>query len=88
MIETGKIKEDKFRLSCSLYELVEIWSMRGAEVELVFLDENGKEQIRDGVITNIFSREGLEQMEMDKDLIIPTRNIVSINGTSFKNYMQ
>ena len=88
MIETGKIQEDKFRLSCSLYELVEIWSMRGARVELVYLDENGDQHKREGVITNIFSREGLEQMEMDKDLIIPTRNIVSINDTAFKNYMQ
>ena len=88
MIETGELNSDKFRLSCSLYEIVEIWSMRGSEVELVYIDTNKKEQKRVGVITNIYSRDGLEQLVLGVDLIIPTKNVISINDVSFQNYLK
>ncbi len=88
MIETGELNSDKFRLSCSLYEIVEIWSMRGSEVELVYIDSNKKEQKRIGVITNIYSRDGLEQLVIGDDLIIPSKNIVSVNDVSFHDYLK
>jgi len=88
MIETGKIESDKFRLSCSLYELIEIWSMRGHEVELKYIDENKQEQDVNAVITNIFSRDGLEQMELNGKLIIPTKNIILINDVAFRDYLK
>ena len=88
MIETGELNSDKFRLSCSLYEIVEVWSMRGSEVELVFIDANKIEQKRVGLITNIYSRDGLEQIVIDDDLTIPTKNIVSVNDVSFRNYLK
>ncbi len=88
MIETAKIESDKFRLSCSLYELIEIWSMRGHEVELKYIDENKQEQDVNAVITNIFSRDGLEQMELSGKLIIPTKNIILINDVAFRDYLK
>lgn len=88
MIETGKIEGDKFRLSCSLYEMVEIWSMRGSEVELLYIDDNKQEQKTEGVITNIYSRDGLEQLVLGNDLIIPTKNIILINDVSFRDYLK
>lgn len=88
MIETGKMDDGKFRLSCSLYELIEIWSMRNSEVDLVYIDENGNQQERNGVITNVYSREGLEQLVLDKDLIIPTKNLITVNDVQFRDYMK
>ncbi len=87
MIETGKIENDKFRLSCSLYELIEIWSMRGNEVDLVYIDEVNQEHTHSGIITNVYSRNGLEQIEVDSTLIIPTKSIIRVNDVSFSNYM-
>jgi hypothetical protein len=88
MIETGKIQSEQFRLSCSLYELIEIWSMRGNEVDLVYMDEKNHEQTHSGIITNVYSRNGLEQIEVDSKLIIPTKNIVLVNDVSFKDYLK
>lgn len=88
MIETSELSSDKFRLSCSLYELVEIWSMRGNEVDIVYLDDHKQEQSRTGIITNVFSRQGQEQLEVDKSLIIITKNLISINEVSFSNYLK
>ena len=88
MIETAKIESEKFRLSCSLYEMIEIWSMRGHEVELKYIDENQKEQNITAVISNIFSREGLEQMEINGNQIIPTKNIILVNDVPFRDYLK
>ena len=88
MIETGELNSDKFRLSCSLYEMVELWSMRGHKVELKYDDEQNKEQVVTGVITNIYSREGLEQLVLDEDLILPTKKIISINDVVFRDYLK
>jgi len=88
MIKTGKIKSDKFRLSCSLYELVEIWSMQNRLVVLKYMDENQQEIERKGIITNIYSREGLEQLVMDDKLIIPTKNVIAVNDVAFREYMK
>ncbi len=88
MIDTIKRDGDKFRLSCSLYELIEIWSMRKTEAEVVYTDSNNTEQIISGIITNVYSRNGLEQVVINEDLIIPTKNLVRINDVSFSNYMK
>jgi len=87
MIKTGKIKSDKFRLSCSLYELVEIWSMQNRLVVLKYLDENQQEIEQKGIITNIYSREGLEQLVMDDNLIIPTKNVIAVDDVKFREYL-
>ena len=87
MIDTIKMDSDKFRLSCSLYELIEIWSMRKAEVEVVYTDSNNTEQRVEGIITNVYSRRGLEQVVINEDLIIPTKSLIRINDVSFSNYM-
>ena len=87
MIKTVKMESDKFRLSCSLYELIEIWAMRKAEVEILYNDSENKEQRIDGIITNVYSRDGLEQVVINEDLIIPTKSLIRINDVSFSNYM-
>ena len=88
MIETGKLNSDKFRLSCSLYEMVEIWSMRDEEVDLLYSDENGKSQSLKGRITNIYSRNGLEQMEVNGSIVIPTKNVILVNDVMFHDYLK
>ena len=88
MIETIKIQEDKFRLSCSLYELVEIWSMRKSDVELTYLDADKIEQRITGVITNIYSRDGLEQLVVENEIVIPTKNIILVNDVPFRDYLK
>ena len=82
------MNNDKFRLSCSLYELVEIWSMRNTEVDLDYMDENEQQQTYSGLITNVYSREGLEQVVLDDKLIIPTKNLITVNGVKFWDYMK
>ncbi len=88
MIETIKMGNDNFRLSCSLFELLEIWSMRQAEVDIKYIDINGDEQLLHGKILDIYSRNGLEQIKFTDDIIIPTQNIITINDTKFKNYLK
>ncbi len=88
MIETVKMENDNFRLSCSLFELIEIWSMRQAEVDIKFIDANKDEQLLHGKILDVYSRNGLEQIKFTDDIIIPTKNIITINDTKFKDYMK
>jgi len=87
MIETGNIKSD-FRLSCSLYELLEIWSMHVREVELSYFDDAGKETTGSGIITNVYVREGVEQIELNSKINIPTKNIIRVNDVSFSDYLK
>jgi hypothetical protein len=88
MIDIKKYEDDSFRLSCSLYELLEIWSMRQTEVELSYMDQSGSVQNITARITNVFSREGVEQIEVNKEFTLPTKSIIRINDVSFSNYMQ
>jgi len=88
MIETGKYEDGSFRLSCSLYELLEIWSMRQTPVEVSYADETGKQQEFQGIITNIYSRDGVEWVELGNKLLVPTKQLIQVNDVSFRNYMQ
>jgi len=60
--------------------------MRKAEVEVVYTDSNNTEQRVEGIITNVYSRDGLEQVVINEGLIIPTKSLVRINDVSFSNY--
>ena len=88
MIETIKMDDGKFRLSCSLFELLEIWSMRQAVVDLKYVDNNGDQKSANGKILDVYSRKGIEQIKFENDIIIPTKNIISINDTKFREYMK
>lgn len=88
MIETIKMEDDKFRLSCSLFELLEIWSMRQVDVDLKYVDNNGDQKSANGKILDVYSRKGIEQIKFENDIIIPTKNIISINDTKFREYMK
>ena len=74
----------KFRLSCSLYELIEVWSMKHHRVEVAYIDIDNSKQSYVGVITNVYSRDGVEEVVFDDELILPTKSILAINDVDFK----
>lgn len=81
---SSQSNQEKFRLSCSLYELIELWSLKNSVVELSYIDGNNQSQKCTGIVTNIYSRNGLEQIVIDDDLIVTTNNILKINDVFFK----
>jgi len=73
-----------FRLACGLYDQLEVFSMRKTKVEILYINSDGDELKDIGIITDIISKDGVEMIEFNKELIIKTQDIISVNGLDFK----
>ncbi|MDX1352685.1 MAG: Rho-binding antiterminator [Thiomicrorhabdus sp.] len=49
-------------ISCSLYDQLEIASLRGHKVHLVFAAQNNEQKVVEGVIDNIYASKGREYL--------------------------
>ena len=73
-----------FRLACGLYDQLEVFSIKKNKVRIIYLDNNGTEMEKEGVITDIIAKNGNESIIIDKDISIDTKEIVSVNNVEFK----
>ena len=72
-----------FRLSCGLYDQLEIFAMRKTKVEIQYMDIDGNELVEQGVITNLMAKDGVESIEFNKEKVIKTQDIIVVNGVEF-----
>jgi Rho-binding antiterminator len=67
------------KISCSYYDQLEALATKRTHCVIVFLSE-GKEETAEGVITDLFSKEGAEFLQLDKGITIRLDHLVSVNG--------
>jgi hypothetical protein len=73
-----------FRLSCGLYDQLEVFSMRKTKVEITYINNEGVEFKKDGIITDILAKNGEEFIVFNNDNKIKTQDIISVNDLNFK----
>ncbi|MCK5824563.1 MAG: hypothetical protein KAG96_04075 [Ichthyobacteriaceae bacterium] len=72
-----------FRLSCGLYDQLEVFAMRKTEIKLSYF--KGDDQVTaTGVITDIKSKDGVEFVILNNSTEIKTQDIVTANDINFK----
>lgn len=73
-----------FRLTCGLYDQLEILSMRKTKVEILYINVDGVEFEEEGVITDIISKDGVESIIFNNHKQIKTQDILKVNDLGFK----
>ena len=73
-----------FRLACGLYDQLEIFSMRKSKVEVLYIDDDGKELKDEGIITDIIAKDGVEFIVFNNQEQIKTQDIIKVNSVEFK----
>ncbi len=74
------MENEVFKLSCGLYEQIELWSMRRTPVKIVFKNNNGETELIEGLITDIFVRSKQEFIKIDNLKELETSSIIKINS--------
>ena len=67
-------------ISCSYYDRLEAWAVRHERVHIQYRQAGHADDLRlDGIITDLFSRDGAEYLKVNSGLVIRLDNIVSVN---------
>ena len=73
------MEKENFRLACGLYEQVELWSMRRTPIKITYaLDDEFEIEI-EGIITDVFVKNKVEFIQIDKKNDIESFSIKTIN---------
>ncbi len=68
-------------ISCSFYDRLEAWAVRREKVSICFRDiENNAEQIVEGVIVDLFSKEQVEYLQIETGEKIRLDYLISVNN--------
>jgi len=73
-----------FRLSCGLYDQLEIFAMRKTQVNITYIDDDGNSITDFGVITDLIAKGGEEKIIFNNQKEIKTQDILFVNGEDFK----
>ena len=73
------MEELNFRLACGLYEQIELWSMRKTPVKVVYKEEDGSIKELKGILTDVYVKNKLEFIQINKIHEIMTYSIEMIN---------
>ncbi len=74
------MESTNFRLACGLYEQVELWSMRRTNIVVEYKNADKSIEKLKGIITDVYVKNKVEFVQVNKDIDIETSNIVSINA--------
>ncbi len=67
-------------ISCDFYDEIELLALRKSKCKVIFRNANNEEELIEGVISNVFSKNKEEFLEMEGDVKIRLDRLVSING--------
>ena len=67
-------------ISCDFYDEIELLALRKSTCKVIFRNKNEEEEMIEGVIKNIFSKNNEEFLDMGGDVKIRLDRLVSING--------
>lgn len=70
-------------IACGLYDKLELRNLRKSKVELFFTDESNSIQTITCVIADIFSKDKVEYLKTDKELLIRLDDIIEFDGILF-----
>lgn len=73
-----------FRLSCTLYDNLEILAMRKSRVELIVSNNLGQIVPIEGVIKDLTIVDGFESIVLEDGTTIATKDIVKANDIAFR----
>lgn len=74
-----KISQPYQSIGCSYYDQLEAYATGRTRCSIVYTME-GAEHAVDGVIADLFAKEGAEYMRLDGGTVIRLDHIVSVNG--------
>lgn len=70
IIKNNKLINMKYQpISCSLFDRIESLSVLRKNVEIIFIDDDGNEKLNKGIITNVFSKEGAEFLDIENNSV-------------------
>lgn len=70
IIKNNKLITMKYQpISCSLFDRIEFLSVMKKNVKIIYLDNEEIEKSASGIISNIFSKEGAEFLEIENNSI-------------------
>ena len=73
--------EEKYvPISCDFYDEIELLALRKSSCKVIFRNEKEEEELIEGVIDNVYSKNKEEFLEMNGIFKIRLDRLVSING--------
>jgi transcriptional antiterminator Rof (Rho-off) len=69
-------------ISCDLYDHLEIWSMRQQVITITYKEDDRTSDYT-GKIKNLVTKDKIEYLITDKDIVIPLHHIVKIEDLVF-----
>jgi len=65
-------------IGCSYYDQLEAYATQRTHCTIVYRDET--ETTAEGVIVDVYAKEGAEFLKLDSDIVIRLDHLVSVNG--------
>ena len=73
-------------ISCSFYDELEALATLKQIVKITFFDDNKQQQTIRGKIINLYTKEKVEFLEIDKGLTIRLDKLVKVGDKALRNY--
>ncbi|MFA5834231.1 MAG: hypothetical protein WDA22_12220 [Bacteroidota bacterium] len=70
-------------ISCSYYDQLEAYATKRTHCSIIYSDDS--EKIIDGVIVDVYAKEGAEYLKLDNGTVIRLDYLLSINGIPVSN---
>ena len=70
-------------IACGLHDELELRALRKSKVKILFTDESNSVQTISCVIADIFSKDKVEYLKTDKELLIRLDDIIELDGILF-----
>ena len=74
------MERTSFRLACGLYEQIELWSMRRTNIVVDYKNADKSTEKLKGIITDVYVKNKVEFVQINKEINIETSNIIAINA--------
>ena len=71
-------------ISCSYYDQLEAYATKRTHCSVVYRADE-KEQSTDGIIVDVFAKEGAEYLKLNNGIVIRLDQLISINGVPVSN---
>jgi len=72
------------KLACGLYDQLEVFAMRGMNVDITYFDFDGNEKNEKGIINDTITKDGKEFIIFNNTKQINILDIIKINGIIFR----
>ncbi len=71
-------------ISCSYYDQLEAYATKQTQCLVIFRDDD-LEKTTEGIIVDVFAKEGAEYLKLNNGIVIRLDQLISINGITLSN---